>query len=78
MKVHNMMEIVALDVLKKYKDQLRMPCTCEHCMNDVLAMTLNNLQPQYIVKESNSLSVRAVHEISPRIYCDSIKSCLGS
>ncbi|PIC64488.1 competence protein ComFB [Sporosarcina sp. P13] len=62
MKVHNMMEIVVSDVLKRYKDQLHMPCTCGHCMNDVLAMTLNNLQPKYIVKESNSAYVRAMHE----------------
>ncbi|AXH98407.1 competence protein ComFB [Sporosarcina sp. PTS2304] len=62
MKVHNIMEVVVVDVLKKYKDQLHMPCTCEQCMNDVLAMTLNHLKPQYIVKDSNSAYVRALHE----------------
>ncbi|WP_303969778.1 late competence development ComFB family protein [Sporosarcina ureae] len=62
MKVHNIMEVVVRDVISKYKNELNMPCTCDHCMNDVLAMTLNNVKPQYIVEESNSAYIRAVHE----------------
>lgn len=62
MKVQNVMEIVVKDVIDEYRGQLNMPCTCEHCMNDVLAMTLNQLPPQYIVDEANSAYVRAVHQ----------------
>ena len=62
MKVYNIMEIVIHDVIAKYKNELNMPCTCKHCMKDVLAMTLNNVKPQYIVNESNAAYIRAFHE----------------
>ncbi|WP_194841568.1 late competence development ComFB family protein [Sporosarcina obsidiansis] len=62
MKVQNVMEIVVRDVIGEYKEQLNMPCTCTHCMNDVLAMTLNNLPPRYIVDQANSAYIRAVHQ----------------
>lgn len=39
-----------------------MPCTCDQCINDVLAMTLNQVPPQYVVDESNSIYIRAMHE----------------
>ena len=62
MNVKNIMEIVVWDVISKYKNELHMPCTCDHCLNDVLAMTLNHVKPQYVVHESNSAYIRAVHE----------------
>ncbi|WP_301108991.1 late competence development ComFB family protein [Sporosarcina sp.] len=62
MKVQNVMEIVVQEVLKEYKEHLNMPCTCDHCMSDVLAMTLNKLPAQYIVDEANSAYIRAVHQ----------------
>ena len=62
MKVQNVMEIVVKDVIEKYKKERNKSCTCDHCMNDVLAMTLNNLSPQYIVDEANSAYIRAIHQ----------------
>lgn len=62
MRVYNVMELVVRDVLQEYKDQLNMTCTCDRCMKDVLALTLNKTQPQYIVDEANSAYVRAVHQ----------------
>ncbi|PID04997.1 MULTISPECIES: late competence development ComFB family protein [unclassified Sporosarcina] len=62
MKVHNIMEVVVRDVISKYKNELHLPCTCERCLNDVLAMTLNHVTPQYVVDEANSAYIRAVHE----------------
>lgn len=53
------MEDVVRDVVKKYKNELHMRCTCERCLADVIALALNKLPPRYIVNEGHSPYIRA-------------------
>lgn len=62
MGVINVMEKVVRDVLVQYKDELHLPCKCNRCMDDVLAITLNKLPPRYIVNKEHSPYIRALHE----------------
>ncbi|GIN85274.1 ComF operon protein 2 [Heyndrickxia sporothermodurans] len=59
MPVINVMEEIVRNALAEHKDQLQLSCTCERCMDDVLAISLNRLQPRYIVNEETSPFVRA-------------------
>lgn len=44
----NAKEVVFKALLKQYKDDLNLPCTCEKCFDDILAISLNSVQPKYI------------------------------
>ncbi len=33
-------------------------CTCAQCREDVIALALNNLQPQYVVSDAGALFVK--------------------
>lgn len=62
MVVQNVMEIIVQDVLKSNKNQLKLVCDCNRCMDDIMANALNNLPPRYIVNPDHQPYVRAVHE----------------
>jgi len=62
MTVYNVMEKVVYDVVMKYKDELHLPCTCERCLDDVMAIALNELPPRYIANDDHSPYIRASHE----------------
>ncbi|UYO35318.1 late competence development ComFB family protein [Bacillus zhangzhouensis] len=36
------------EILYQYLNQLNMICHCEKCMEDVLAISMNQVKPQYI------------------------------
>ena len=61
MTLYNVMEEVVRDVLMQYKDQLHMTCQCEQCLNDIMAIALNELPPRYIANEQYGPYVRAAH-----------------
>lgn len=61
MALYNVMEEVVHEVLIRYKDQLHLTCQCEHCMNDIMAIALNELPPRYIVNQDYVPYVRAAH-----------------
>ncbi|AIZ61686.1 competence protein ComFB [Bacillus safensis] len=44
----NAKEILLKEILYQYLNQLNMICHCEKCMEDVLAISLNQVKPQYI------------------------------
>ena len=62
MVVYNVMEKVVRDVVLKYKEQLHLTCTCERCLDDVMAISLNKLPPRYITNDEHSPYIRAAHE----------------
>lgn len=64
MAVKNVMEIVVKDVLKTNLQQFQLTCTCERCLDDVLAYALNHLPPRYIVNPDHQPYIRAVHEVN--------------
>lgn len=59
MEPKNIMEEITKNVLTEYLPLLNLPCTCERCINDILALSLNQLKPYYVVKEENAVYVKA-------------------
>lgn len=59
MEPKNVMEEITRNILKEYLPLLHLPCTCERCINDILALSLNKLPPYYVVKEENAVYVKA-------------------
>ncbi|AHF06683.1 late competence development ComFB family protein [Desulfitobacterium metallireducens] len=48
-ELKNHMESVAQQALKEYMTKVSLPCTCERCLADILALTLNQLPAKYYV-----------------------------
>lgn len=48
-ELNNYMEAVARQALKEYMSQVALHCTCERCLADILALTLNQLPAKYYV-----------------------------
>lgn len=61
MALYNVMEEVVRDVLVQYKDKMQLTCQCDRCMNDIMAIALNELPPRYIANEEYGPYVRAAH-----------------
>jgi competence protein ComFB len=61
MALYNVMEEVVRDVLKQYIDKMQLTCRCERCINDIMAIALNELPPRYIANEEYGPYVRAAH-----------------
>ncbi|MBD7985196.1 late competence development ComFB family protein [Sporosarcina sp. Sa2YVA2] len=61
MPVYNVMEEVIYDVLHQYKKELKLSCECERCKDDIMAIALNQVKPQYIVNEKHTPYIRAAH-----------------
>lgn len=59
MKLHNVMEDIALESFEEHIDSLNLPCQCDMCMLDTIAMALNSLPTQYIVRNNNRPYVKA-------------------
>ncbi|OLS03180.1 late competence development ComFB family protein [Tissierella creatinophila] len=63
--LQNYMEILLEDVLKDVLKKYDLNCSCERCMEDIRAITLNNLKPIYVASDKgivytklNDLSVQ--------------------
>lgn len=59
--VYNVMEEVVYDVLQQYKKELQLTCNCDRCKDDIMAIALNQVKPQYIVNEMHTPYIRAGH-----------------
>ena len=62
LEVMNVMEIVVMEKLSADIDALNMSCTCDRCLADVLAISLNQLPPKYIVNSAFEPIIRASQE----------------
>ena len=51
MQVYNVMEEIVRNEITNNLGQLNMSCTCDYCLSDVLAISLNDLPPRYIVDQ---------------------------
>lgn len=61
MAIYNVMEEVVRDVLHQYKNELHLSCDCDRCIDDIMAISLNQLKPHYIVNEKHRPYIRAGH-----------------
>lgn len=57
--VINAMERIIKDLLDEYKNRLYLRCTCDECLDDILALTLNKTLPRYVTKEENITYIKA-------------------
>ena len=58
MRVVNLMERITMDVLEEHWQNVKMPCHCDICKNDVLALALNMLPTRYVTNDKGRLIVQ--------------------
>ncbi|NNJ31155.1 late competence development ComFB family protein [Lacrimispora defluvii] len=76
-KYLNVMEHVVENIAKDYIGRLG-GCTCEHCIADVTALTLNKLTPKYVVVEPPAASPLLnfySSRFAPQVIVELTKSC---
>lgn len=56
-KYYNVMETLVVDKLNEIWDSLDC-CKCDKCRNDIIACTLNQMSPKYVVSPEGELYVR--------------------
>ncbi|WJY26140.1 late competence development ComFB family protein [Sporosarcina trichiuri] len=56
------MEDVVRDTLLTYKKSMNLACSCDRCLDDIMALALNDLPPSYVVNNAYSPYVRAQHQ----------------
>lgn len=59
MKLHNIMEDKVKDLTNQLMKDEQDFCTCERCKLDVIALSLNRIQPKYVVSDKGELFGRA-------------------
>ncbi|MED4308793.1 late competence development ComFB family protein [Bacillus paralicheniformis] len=55
----NAKEAVLEELFDQYIEQLHMSCMCSRCREDVLALALNAVKPQYVTDESKLTYIKA-------------------
>lgn len=76
-KYLNVMEHVVENIARDYIGRLG-GCTCEHCIADVTALTLNKLSPKYVVVEPPAASPLLnfySSRFAPQVIVELTKSC---
>lgn len=51
----NYMEVIVDEILPDVVKNQKLECTCEICINDIKAITLNNLTPMYVASKEGIL-----------------------
>jgi len=57
--VYNVMEDIARNMLKGMFQENYQGCMCDVCQNDILAITLNRLPPQYSSRQTGEAYIKA-------------------
>lgn len=61
MTIHNIMEEIVYEVLDHHKERLNLACDCQQCLDDIMAIALNDLRPRYVAKSEKRPYARAPH-----------------
>ncbi|MBF8377812.1 late competence development ComFB family protein [Alicyclobacillus mali] len=72
MAVVNMTEVLARQMWKDPELQKLLPCHCQQCLDDVLAMALNHLPPRYATTDEGQLYVQ-VEYLRPQLRSDILR-----
>lgn len=69
----NYMEVCVDDQLKEIlkKQGFRLQCTCDKCIEDIKALTLNNLKPMYVVSDKGIIYSK-INELETQFNVDII------
>jgi competence protein ComFB len=73
----NYMEQVVDEMLVTTINRYENICKCEKCIDDIKALTLNNLKPLYVVTEKGSIYSR-IKELQPQFSADIINELTKS
>ena len=57
MRVENLMERIIAEMLDEQWSNINMPCHCDVCKTDVLALALNMLPARYVTKDMGRMIV---------------------
>ncbi|KQL52994.1 hypothetical protein AN964_05360 [Heyndrickxia shackletonii] len=61
MALYNVMEEIVRNALHENIELLHLPCKCERCQEDILALSLNKLPAQYVVNQDSRPYIRAMY-----------------
>jgi len=74
--LYNMTEKLVLEKLDVVLDSMTC-CKCDRCKMDIIAMALNNLEPQYVVKTKGMIEDKEAHkELSQKVTSAVFKAVL--
>lgn len=63
MKLRNIMEIIVKKEVEQSKHLLELACQCDQCLADIMAISLNQYPPKYIVNDDLEPYVRVGYEM---------------
>ncbi|SIS84595.1 late competence development ComFB family protein [Alicyclobacillus vulcanalis] len=72
MAIVNMTEVLARQILREPELLKLLPCHCDRCVDDVLAMALNHLPPRYATSDEGQLYVQ-VEYLRPQLRSDILR-----
>ncbi len=55
MEMHNLLEEEVIRRVNNQLNETKIACDCEKCRMDIVAITLNNLKPKYVVSGKGRL-----------------------
>lgn len=73
----NYMEDVVDHILPSILKAFSNICTCDRCLQDIKAITLNNLKPRYIVTEKGAIYTR-LKEMEVQFETDVMKAIIDA
>ncbi len=71
----NYMEIVVEELLPSVLQEHKLKCDCDRCIEDIKAITLNALEPKYVVSEKGVLYTK-LNEFSSQFKADVVRSMM--
>lgn len=75
--LYNLTEKLVLEKLDKVLDSMNC-CKCDRCKMDMIALSLNSLEPHYVVKSSGTLKSRDIEqELSQKATAAVLKAALS-
>ncbi len=73
----NYMEIVVDHLLPSMLKVFPNVCQCEQCLNDIRAIALNHLKPQYVVTDQGEVYTR-INEMNIQFETDVMKALIDA
>lgn len=64
--VFNVAEIIVSSLLNKILEDYKDICKCEKCINDMLALSLNNVKPHYVTSDSGAVYAKVAFQVNPQ------------
>lgn len=72
----NYMEAIVDDIIGDILEKEELDCKCEHCIEDIKAIALNNLKPMYVATEKGILYSK-LREMNYQFKADVVKEIMN-